>query len=98
MGLRPNEACQMNAGDVKQTSKGTWYLDIIASADDDEATGTGTKTLKTSSSRRKVPVHPELIRIGFLSFAKAQKKTPASRLFPDLKPDQYGNLASYALK
>jgi integrase len=97
MGLRPNEACQMNAGDVRQTSKGTWYADIVAS-DDDDATGAGAKTLKTPSSRRKVPVHPELIKIGFLSFAKEQKKTPGSRLFPDLKPDQYGNFATYALK
>jgi len=98
MGLRPNEACQMNAGDVKETSKGTSYVEIATSDDDDDAAGGGTKTLKTSSSRRKVPIHPELIKIGFLSFANAQKKTPGSRLFPDLKPDQYGNHASYALK
>jgi integrase len=98
MGLRPNEACQMNADDVKHTSKGTWYTDIVASDDEDEATVTGMKTLKTSSSRRKVPIHPELIKIGFLNFAENQKKAPGSRLFPDLKPDQYGNHASYALK
>src|SRR5262249_31007415 len=65
MGLRPNEACQMYAGDVKCTPKGTWYLDIVSS-DDDDAAGTGAKTLKTTSSRRKVPIHTELIRIGFL--------------------------------
>src|SRR5262249_39892987 len=45
-----------------------------------------------------VPIHPELIKIGFLSFAKEQKKASGSRLFTDLKPDQYGNHASYALK
>jgi integrase len=97
MGLRPNEACQMSADDVKRTSKGTWYVDIAAS-DDDDAVGAGAKTLKTASSRRKVPIHPELIKTGFLSFAKEQKEAPGSRLFPDLKPDQYGNHASYALK
>jgi integrase len=97
MGLRPNEACQMSANDVKRTSKGTWYFDIVAS-DDDDAAGPGAKTLKTASSRRKVPIHPELIKTGFLSFAKEQKEAPGSRLFPDLKPDQYGNHASYALK
>jgi integrase len=79
----------MNAGDVMQTSKGTWYADIVTS--DDDAAGAGAKTLKTASSRRKVPIHPELIRIGFLSFAKQQKKAPGS-------PDQYGNYATYALK
>jgi integrase len=96
MGLRPKEACQMSADDVKRTSKGTWYLDIVASEDDEE--NSGAKTLKTASSRRKVPVHPELIKIGFLSFAEQQKKAAGSRLFPDLKPDQYGNYATYALK
>jgi len=88
----------MNAGDVKETPKGTWYVEIVESDDEEEATGAGTKALKTSSSRRKVPVHPELIKIGFLSFAKEQKTAAGSRLFPDLKPDQYGNHASYALK
>jgi integrase len=97
MGLRPNEACQINTDDVKCTAKGTWYLDLVAS-DDDDAPGAGKKTLKTASSHRKVPIHPELIKIGFLNFAKEQKKTPGSRLLPDLKPDEYGNHASYALK
>src|SRR5262249_10281853 len=93
------EACQTHADDVKCTLKGTWYLDIVASGDDEDAKpGSGTKTLKTASSRRRVPVHPEVIKIGFLSFAKEQKKAPGSRLFPDLKPDQYGNHASYPLK
>jgi integrase len=97
MGLRPNEACQMNADDVKRTPNGTWYLDIVASKDEGDGNGSA-KSLKTASSRRRVPVHPEVIKIGFLSFAKEQKKAPGSRLFPDLKPDQYGNHASYALK
>ena len=100
MGLRPNEACQMNADDVKQTPQGTWYLDVVASDDDgDTKAGNGAKMLKTASSRRKIPVHPELIKIGFLKFADDQKtQSPGARLFSDLKPDQYGNHASYALK
>ena len=100
MGLRPNEAAQMHLGDVKQTSQGTWYLEIIATADEDDNDLKGTaKTLKTVSSRRNIPLHPELIAIGFLQFVQIRKMTSAGpRLFPDLKPDKYGNLASYALK
>lgn len=100
MGLRPNEACQMNADDVKQTPQGTWYLDVVASDDNgDTKAGNGAKMLKTASSRRKIPIHPELIKIGFLKFADDQKtQSPGARLFSDLKPDQYGNHASYALK
>jgi integrase len=44
-------------------------------------------------------MHPELIKIGFLQFVEARKKTGSSpRLFPGLKPDKYGNHATYALK
>ena len=99
MGMRPNEACQMNTDDVKRTAGGTWYLDIVASADHDDAkTAQAAKTLKTAASRRKIPIHPELIAIGFLGFVENRQKHSGSRLFADLKPDKYGNLASYALR
>ena len=90
----------MLIGDLKQTSKGTWYLDITATTDeDDDQSSSPSKTLKTTYSRRKIPLHPELIAIGFLDFVEMRKKSGVgSRLFPDLKPDKYGNHASYALK
>jgi integrase len=99
-GMRPNEAAQMHADDLKCTSEGTWYLDIVATGDeDDNDPPTSAKTLKTAASLRKIPVHPQLIKIGFLQFVQAGKKTASNpRIFPDLKPDNYGNHASYALK
>jgi integrase len=96
MGMRPNEACQMHADDVKQTEAGTWYVDIVVSADEDETASTA-KTLKTAYSRRRIPVHPELIAIGFLNFA-SECKGGDVRLFPSLKPDEYGSCSKYALK
>jgi integrase len=98
--MRPNEAAQMHVDDLKCTSQGTWYLDIVATGDEDDSKPVGSaKTLKTATSRRKIPVHPELIKIGFLQFVQARKKTASSpRLFPALKPDKYGNHATYALK
>ena len=100
MGMRPNEVAQMLVEDLKRSSKGTRYLDVAATADDDDGDHVSSrKSLKTASSRRKIPLHPELIAIGFLQFVESRKKTGAgSRLFPDLKPDKYGNHASYALK
>jgi integrase len=99
MGLRPNEACQMTADNVKRTPNGTWYLDIAVSSDEDESLTLPSKTLKTAASRRRVPIHPELIAIGFLNFAESRKQAGAvARIFPDLKPDDYGNLAKYALR
>jgi integrase len=101
MGMRPNEACQMSVADVKETTKGTWYLDIVATTDEEDADlATKTpKTVKTWSSKRKIPVHPELISIGFLEFVAIRRKAgPSVQLFGDLKPDGYGNHATYALK
>ncbi len=99
-GMRPNEAAQMHLDDLKCTNQGTWYLDIVATGDEDDSESSGSaKTLKTATSRRRIPVHPELIKIGFLQFVQTSKKTASSpRLFPSLKPDKYGNHATYALK
>jgi integrase len=101
MGMRPNEACQMSVADVKQTIKGTPYLDIIATTDEEDADlgAKAQKTVKTWSSTRKIPVHPELISIGFLEFVTIRRKAgPSVQLFGDLKPDGYGNHATYPLK
>jgi hypothetical protein len=99
MGMRPNEAAQMLTHDLRCTEHGTWYLDIVATSDEDlDDLPSTPKTLKTSSSRRKIPLHPELTAIGFVKFVDMRKKSGSMRLFPDLKPDKYGNHASYALK
>src|SRR5262245_28546984 len=90
---------QLHVSDLKRTKKGTWYLDIEATADEDEDSTLPSKTLKTASSRRKIPLHPELIKIGFVQFVEQRKKAGSDpRLFLDLTPDKYGNFAWYALK
>jgi integrase len=97
-GARPNEIAQMHVADLKRTQAATWYLDIESTSDEDEE-GSAVKTLKTASSRRKIPLHPELIKIGFVQFVELRKKAGSDpRLFLDLTPDKYGNFAWYALK
>jgi integrase len=101
LGMRPNEAAQMHLDDLKCTTAGTWYLDVVATGDEDADNHAAAlvKTLKTITSRRKIPLHPELLKIGFLEFVEQRKKASTDlRLFPDLTPDKYGNHASYALK
>lgn len=41
--------------------------------------------VKTASSRRMVPLHPELIRLGFIAYAHRMRTAEHGRLFPDLK-------------
>lgn len=92
-GARPNEICQLHVADVKRTPAGVWYLDMIETDD-----GEDSKSLKTETSRRRVPLHPELARMGFLAFVEERRKAVAKdgeRLFPKLKPNRYGNVAWY---
>ncbi len=100
MGMRPNEACQMSAKGVRKTDQGTWYVDVVATdEEDDQAADTPAKSLKTPTSRRRIPVHPELIAMGFLEYAETRRESGANvRRFPSLKPDAYGNRAKYPLK
>ena len=95
-GLRPREICQMHVGDVRQTQGGVHFLDVIASDQDDESPSR--KTLKTTSSRRRVPLHPTLLRIGFLSFIEERARSPEQPCIFLLNPDKYGNPAWYPLK
>lgn len=91
-GARPNEIAQLHCDDIRQTDAGVWYFSL---SDEDG------KTLKTGSSRRRVPLHPELIKIGFLEFVKARRKKNGPkepRIFSELKPDKYGSYAAYASK
>lgn len=73
-GMRLNEICQLDTNDVKFEA-GTAYFDIN---DDDN-----NKKLKTTSSRRKIPVHNRLIELGFLNYLTKQQKS--TKLFPQLE-------------
>lgn len=70
-GMRLNEICQLETADI-QCVDGVWFINI----NDD-----GNKRLKTASSRRRVPVHKDLIRFGFLVYVENVK---AVRLFKEL--------------
>lgn len=42
------------------------------------------KTLKTQTSKRRIPVHKTLLDIGFLNYVAEMKKAGSKRLFPDV--------------
>lgn len=72
-GARLNEICQLDIADVQQDGD-TWFLNITDEGDDN-------KRIKSKAGRRKVPLHSELIRLGFLHFVDRRRN--GTRLFPD---------------
>jgi integrase len=72
-GARLNEICQLDIADVQQDGD-TWFLNITDEGDDN-------KRIKSKAGRRKVPLHSELIRLGFLDFVNSRRNR--TRLFPD---------------
>lgn len=81
-GMRANEVCQLEVADIKTTEMGCVYFDI----NNDGVT----KKLKSPTSKRGVPVHPELVRMGFLNYVEQKRNAQNINLFPELKLGKYG--------
>lgn len=85
-GARMNEICQMDIKDIESEvheGKEIYYFHFTDEADD--------KKLKNSGSKRKVPIHKELIDLGFLDYIKFAKKKKYSKVFPNLILDKTTN-------
>jgi integrase len=79
-GARLNELAPMCADDVKaDNSSGVRFMTVI----EDEDAG---RSVKTENSVRPFPIHPELVRIGFLEFVNQRRiaSGPSARLFQQL--------------
>jgi integrase len=74
-GMRQEEICQLRLTDVRQVED-IWIFDL------NMRTG---QQLKNANAIRQVPVHAELIRLGFLAYADEQRKTDKDLLFPNLQ-------------
>lgn len=81
-GARREELCQLYVSDVKTHKEGIHYLSILE-ADDDKG-----RTVKTQGSRRFVPLHLDLIELGFLRYLEGLPKN--GQLFPGLPADSGG--------
>lgn len=80
LGMRRGEIAQLSTDDVTEID-GVPVILIRA--------GSG-RRLKTSNARRMLPVHPELIRLGFLEYAQRTKAEGEKQLWPGEKPDTRG--------
>lgn len=85
-GARMEELGQLLVEDVRKEN-GIWCLFITP----DPSRG---KVLKTASSRRRFPVHGELVRCGFLRYVETIKSAGASRLFPLMEERHEGRQRS----
>ena len=85
--LRPGDVHERNYADDEGHERTAWFIHM---REDSEA---GLK-LKNAASERHVPVHYELVRLGFLGFVAAAKEANQQRLFSLLRPDKYGRLTA----
>lgn len=90
-GARLNEICQLQFDDI-QEEDGIKFISI------NENDG---KHVKTKAGIRKIPIHQELIKLGFLEFVNLmQKQSPAKnkRIFMDLTPNSRGEFSAQPSK
>lgn len=84
-GARLGELCQLRAVDI-QTVEG---IPVMVLTDDGEG-----QRIKSEAGKRSVPIHSELIRLGFLDYATAIQAKGIDALWPELpirkdKPSDY---------
>lgn len=74
-GARLEEFADMRRKDIAE-KEGIWTASIA----DDE------RRLKTVNSRRLIPLHADVLRLGFVSYVEQVAPRPDDPLFPDLEP------------
>jgi integrase len=79
-GARLNEICQLYVEDIKNID-GTDFFSI----NDD-----GDKSVKKSTSRRNVPIHSELKKMGFMEYVEEMRNKNSKYLFPELTTEKSG--------
>jgi integrase len=76
-GARINELCQLHPGDVQQEgytdAKGKPQKAWVVRIEHDRVKG---QRVKTEGGERRIPVHPDLVKLGFVKYAQAQAGKP----------------------
>ncbi|TPM61093.1 site-specific integrase [Mesorhizobium sp. B2-2-4] len=83
-GARPAEIAQLAVADVRQ-EHGHWIMHITEEGDGDKST-------KNEGSMRVVPVHPELMRLGFIRYRDGMETAGQQRLFPEATRNSRGQM------
>lgn len=87
-GCRTNEIAQLDVADVICRPSGVWCLHLTEDSDAapselnlDQKDGAARKSLKTLASRRLIPIHREIIRMGFLRYVEDRRREGRTKLF-----------------
>lgn len=88
--MRLSEICQLLTTDVAEHDGVNVFIN--RTSNDEE------KKLKSVSSRRIIPVHPELVRMGFLDFVSEKRRAGERYLFPELRTSDVGKHSSAVSK
>jgi integrase len=94
-GLRESEICGLAVDDIEwHEGAGCWTITL----GEPEGRGSriGSRRHKNQQSQRVVPVHDELIRLGFERYIRAVREAGHERLFPVLQPT--GARQSYGIQ
>ncbi len=75
-GGRIAELCQLTTDDIVEDG-GVFVMRILDDSSD-------VKSIKTAAARRIVPIHSQLIELGFLSYVEARRAAGEKSLFPDV--------------
>lgn len=84
-GMRMNEICQLHVADIHRLDGVDCFFVTEGPSDADNG-----KRLKTAASERFIPIHPQLVEIGFLSFVEQRRAAGAVRLFSELQKSSTG--------
>ena len=81
-GAREGEICQLMLEDITHDKEAnSWIIDFNAKHG----------TLKNKYSARAVPVHKNLVKLGFIDYVKELRRNKEKQLFPKLKPNTTGH-------
>jgi len=89
-GARPEEIAQLRVCDVQSEGglgdmSDRWYFDFTG--------GGANQRIKNDASRRRVPVHPRLIELGFFNLFQYRMKNSENLIFDQLRHGARGRLA-----
>lgn len=83
--LHPDDVVEESYLTADETEKTAWVIRIV----ENEKRG---QFVKNEGSERRVPIHADLIGLGFLELVQTAKRLGRERLFPDIMPGAHGEL------